>query len=53
MRSNRTEAGKSPGSAQGVEWEDVIGDYNNIRPHSALGNLPPAAYSKLTEPPKV
>src|SRR5260221_13510756 len=25
-------------------------DYNTIRPHRALGNLPPAAYAKLTAP---
>lgn len=25
-------------------------DYNTIRPHSGLGNLPPAAYAKLSDP---
>jgi putative transposase len=25
-------------------------DYNTIRPHRALGNLPPAAYAKLSAP---
>ena len=25
-------------------------DYNTVRPHSALGNLPPAAYAKLSDP---
>jgi putative transposase len=25
-------------------------DYNNVRPHSALGNLPPAAYAQLSVP---
>jgi putative transposase len=28
-------------------WKD---DYNTIRPHSGLGNLPPAAYAKLSAP---
>ncbi len=28
-------------------WKD---DYNSIRPHSALGNLPPAAYATLSAP---
>lgn len=28
-------------------WKD---DYNTIRPHSRLGNLPPAAYAKLSDP---
>jgi hypothetical protein len=26
-------------------WKD---DYNTVRPHSSLGNLPPAAYAKLS-----
>jgi putative transposase len=26
------------------------GDYNTARPHSALGNLPPATYAKLSAP---
>jgi putative transposase len=25
-------------------------DYNTIRPHSGLGNIPPAAYAKLSAP---
>jgi putative transposase len=25
-------------------------DYNTVRPHSALGNLPPAAYAEITDP---
>jgi len=25
-------------------------DYNTIRPHSGLGNLPPAVYAKLSDP---
>jgi putative transposase len=25
-------------------------DYNTVRPHSALGNLPPAAYAEITAP---
>jgi putative transposase len=25
-------------------------DYNTVRPHSALGNLPPAAYAGITAP---
>jgi putative transposase len=28
-------------------WKD---DYNTIRPHSALGNLPPVTYAKLSVP---
>jgi hypothetical protein len=28
-------------------WRD---DYNTIRPHSALGNLPPAVYPKTSDP---
>lgn len=28
-------------------WKD---DYNTVRPHGALGNLPPAAYAKLSVP---
>jgi putative transposase len=27
-------------------------DYNTVRPHSALGNLAPAIYAKLSEPAK-
>jgi putative transposase len=28
-------------------WKD---DYNTVRPHSALGNLPPAVYAKISAP---
>lgn len=28
-----------------ADWQD---DYNTIRPHSSIGNLPPATYAKLT-----
>ncbi len=28
-------------------WKD---DYNTVRPQSALGNLPPAAFAKLSAP---
>ena len=28
-------------------WQE---DYNTVRPHSALGNLPPAIYAKLSVP---
>jgi len=28
-------------------WKD---DYNTVRPHSGIGNLPPAAYAKLGAP---
>jgi putative transposase len=30
-------------------WMD---DYNTVRPHSAIGNLPPADYAKLSDPEK-
>ena len=28
-----------------AEWQD---DYNNVRPHSGIGNLPPSTYARLT-----
>jgi hypothetical protein len=28
-----------------AEWRD---DYNTVRPHSGIGNLPPSTYSRLT-----
>jgi transposase InsO family protein len=28
-------------------WKD---DYNTVRPHSALGNLPPAVFAELSVP---
>lgn len=28
-------------------WKD---DYNTVRPHSAIGNVPPAIYAKLSDP---
>jgi putative transposase len=30
-----------------ADWKD---DYNTVRPHGALGNLPPAVYAKLSVP---
>jgi len=30
-----------------AHWKD---DYNTVRPHGAIGNLPPAAYAKLSAP---
>jgi len=30
-----------------VDWKD---DYNTVRPHSAIGNVTPAAYAKLSDP---
>jgi len=29
------------------DWKD---DYNTVRPHGAIGNVPPAAYAKLSDP---
>ena len=28
-------------------WKD---DYNTVRPHSAIGNVPPVIYAKLSDP---
>ncbi len=28
-----------------AEWQD---DYNTVRPHSGIGNLPPSTYARLT-----
>jgi len=30
-----------------ADWKD---DYNTVRPHSAIGNVPPAIYAKLSDP---
>ena len=30
-----------------TDWKD---DYNTVRPHSAIGNVPPAIYAKLSDP---
>jgi putative transposase len=30
-----------------ADWKD---DYNRVRPHSALGNLPPAIYAEISDP---
>jgi putative transposase len=30
-----------------ADWRD---DYNTVRPHSAIGNMPPAVYAKLSDP---
>ena len=30
-----------------ADWKD---DYNTVRPHSAIGNMPPAVYAKLSDP---
>jgi putative transposase len=30
-----------------ANWKD---DYNTVRPHSAIGNVPPATYAKLSDP---
>lgn len=30
-----------------AEWQD---DYNTVRPHSGIGNLPPSTYARLTAP---
>ena len=30
-----------------AEWQD---DYNTVRPHSGIGNLPPSTYAKLQRP---
>ena len=38
----------SPDHAREVlaDWKD---DYNTVRPHSAIGNVPPAIYAKLSD----
>jgi putative transposase len=30
-----------------ADWKE---DYNTVRPHSAIGNVPPAVYAKLSDP---
>jgi putative transposase len=30
-----------------ADWKD---DYNDFRPHSAIGNMPPSIYAKLSDP---
>ena len=30
-----------------ITWKD---DYNTVRPHSAIGNLPPAVFAKISAP---
>jgi len=30
--------------------DELLNDYNTVRPHSALGNLAPATYAKLSAP---
>ncbi len=30
-------------------WKD---DYNTVRPHSAIGNMPPATYATISDPAK-
>ena len=37
----------SLGHVREAIWKD---DYNTVRPHSALGNLPPAVYAKVSAP---
>jgi putative transposase len=32
-----------------VALADWMGDYNTVRPHSAIGNVPPAVYAKLSD----
>ena len=32
-----------------AEWRN---DYNTVRPHSAIGNLPPTIYANLSDPAK-
>ncbi len=32
-----------------ADWKD---DYNTVRPHSAIGNVPPAIYANLSDPAK-
>ena len=32
-----------------ADWKD---DYNTVRPHSAIGNVPPAIYVTLSDPAK-
>jgi len=33
-----------------VALRDWMKDYNTVRPHSAIGNVPPAIYAKLSDP---
>jgi putative transposase len=33
-----------------VALSDWMIDYNTVRPHSAIGNVPPAVYAKLSDP---
>ena len=33
-----------------VALADWMEDYNTVRPHSAIGNVPPAIYAKLSDP---
>ena len=40
-------AGPCPRGAGGL-----ADDYNTVRPHSAIGNLPPAIYAMLSDPAK-
>lgn len=35
-----------------VALADWMEDYNTVRPHSAIGNVPPANYAKLSDPAK-
>jgi putative transposase len=37
------------GAGQLAIWKD---DCNTVRPHSAIGNVPPAVYAKLSDPAK-
>ena len=43
----RISADQTPTREALADWKE---DYNTVRPHSAIGNVPPAIYAKLSDP---